>query len=147
MKTEQHIYVRPTAGEFEVVKTGHRRGPTFASQELAINRASDHAATVLVLNRTGKVEREVQGAGDLDDLVAAYYAALGGEGKDRDGHWSVAQRWSYGEYEGWFVEHLGFATSGGPRVDDDEGPFSTPEEARRAMAATLRAAIERVRGG
>ncbi len=145
MKAEQEIYVRPMAGSFEVLKPGHRRGPTFATEELAVEHASDLAAVVLVLNRTGKVERELRAADDLGALVAEYYAALDGEGKDRDGHWSIAERWSYGEHLGWFVEHSGYG-SNHLGADDDDGPHSTAEEARRAMASRLRAAIAAVHG-
>jgi hypothetical protein len=82
---------------------------------------------------------------ELTTSVAEYYAALAGEGKDRDGHWSIAERWSYGEHLGWFVEHNGYG-SNHLGVDDDDGPYLTPEKARRAMAARLRAAIAAVEG-
>jgi hypothetical protein len=96
---------------------------------------------VLVLNRTGKVEREVRSRDDLRALVAEYYAAHTGEVRERgDGCWSIVERFSAGEHVGWFVLHEGPCYAGlGPTGED--GPYSTREAARGCMAMHLRAAI------
>jgi hypothetical protein len=140
MSANEEIYVRPSQDEFEVLAPGHRRGPRFATQELAIEHAAELAPLVLVLNRTGKVEREVRPEGDLTALVAEYYAALEGLAKDSDGHWSILERWSYGKHLGWFVEHDGHSYGG---LDDDgeDGPYPTREAAIACMSEHLQAAI------
>lgn len=146
----KQIYVRPRDGEFEVLRPGHRRGLRFATQDSAIAHARAIAPLVLVLNRTGKVEREVRSREDLSALVAGHYAAQAGDvRKDRDGHWSISERWSYGEHVGWFVEHDGYCYDG---LDDDhgeDGPHPSREAADRCMAEHLRAALVQVqeRGG
>ncbi len=139
------IYVRPRDGEFEVLRPGHRRGLRFASQELAIAHAKAIAPLVLVLNRTGKVEREVRSKESLTALIAEHYAALAGDiRKDRDGHWSISERFSYGEHVGWFVEHDGYCYDGLDACGED-GPHSTREAAESCMAGHLRAAIAEAR--
>lgn len=145
MSANEEIYVRPKQDEFEVLAPGHRRGLRFATQELAIEHAAELAPLVLVLNRTGKVEREVRPAENLNALVAEYYAALGGVAKDSDGHWSIAERWSYGKHLGWLVEHDGHSYDGLRQDDGEDGPYPTREAAVSCMAGHLRAAIAEVR--
>jgi hypothetical protein len=145
MKADDEIYVRPNRGEFEVLVAGHRRGLRFASQELAIEHALGRAPLVLVLNRTGTLEREVRAEDELTALVAEYYAALAGAAKDGDGHWQVAERWSYGKHLGWFVEHEGDSYGGLREDGGQDGPHPSLEEARECMVSHLRAAIAQVR--
>jgi hypothetical protein len=142
----KQIYVRPRDGEFEVLRSGHRRGPTFASEDSAIAHAGAIAPLVLVLNRSGKVEREVRAEESLGALVAEYYQALTGEiRKERDGHWSISERWSYGERVGWFVEHDGYCYEGLEAGYGEDGPHPTREAAASCMAEHLRAAIAEAR--
>jgi hypothetical protein len=57
--------VRPRGGRFEVVPSGHRRGPTFGTCEEAITHAEGLAHRILVMNRTGKVERTLHSRGNF----------------------------------------------------------------------------------
>ncbi|HWW67357.1 MAG TPA: hypothetical protein VNY83_05190 [Solirubrobacterales bacterium] len=142
----EKIYVKPRDGEFQVVKPGHRRGPGFNSKDLAIEYAREVAPLVLVLNRTGKVEREVRSEASLTARVAEYYAALAGEvRKDCDGHWSIVERWSYGEHLGWFVEHDGYCYDGFGDEYGEDGPHPTREAAMSCMAMHLSMAISEAR--
>jgi hypothetical protein len=140
----KQIYVRPRDGEFEVLRPGHRRGLRFATQDSAITHAKAIAPFVLVLNPTGKVVREVRSKQSLAALVAEHYAALTGEGKDRDGHWSISERFSYGERVGWVIEHDGYCY-GGLDAYGEDGPYPTREAAESCMARHLRAAIAEAR--
>ncbi len=136
------IYVRPKDEDFEVLKAGHRRGLRFDSEDLAIEYARDIAPLVLVLNRTGMIEREVHAQDDLRALVAEYFAALPGDVReDGDGHWSLVERWSRGEHVGWFVEHGGHCYEGFKGAAGEDGPYSTREAAASCMAMHLRRAI------
>jgi hypothetical protein len=138
----EEIYVRPRDGDFEVLKAGHRRGLRFDSQDLAIEHAREIAPLVLVLNRIGKVEREVRAQDDLRALVIEYYAALGpGVREDGDGDWAIVERWSRGEHLGWFVEHGGHRYEGFEGGCGEDGPYSTREAAASCMAMHLRRAI------
>jgi hypothetical protein len=123
----EEIYVRPKDGDFEVLKAGHRRGLTFDSQDLAIEHAREIAPLVLVLNRTGKVEREVHAQDDLRALAV--------------GDWAIVERWSRGEHAGWFVEHGGHRYGGFEGRGGEDGPYSTREAAASCMAMHLRRAI------
>jgi hypothetical protein len=139
--------VRPLERGFEVVPAGHRRGPFFASLDAAILHGEGLAAEVSVLNRQGKVERTVRSRGILAALVAEYYEALAGDvRKDRDAHWQISERWSYGERTGWFVEHDGYCYDGLEAEHGEDGPYPTRVQAERCMAEHLRAAIAQVRG-
>ena len=94
-----------------------------------------------------KVTAESPGEGELTKLVAEYYVALAGDvRKDRDAHWQLAERWSYGEQVGWFVEHDGYAYDGLEGDYGEDGPHPTREAAARCMAEHLRAAIAEARG-
>jgi hypothetical protein len=138
----EEIYVRPKDGDFEVLKAGHRRGLRFDSQDLAIEHAREIAPLVLVLNRTGKVEREVHAQDDLRALAVEYYAALAsGVREESDGDWAIVERWSRGEYVGWFVEHGGHRYDGFKDRCGVDGPYSTREAAASCMAMHLRTAI------
>jgi hypothetical protein len=138
----KEIYVRPKDGDFEVLKAGHRRGLTFDSQDLAIEHAREIAPLVLVLNRTGKVEREVHAQDDLRALAIEYYAALASDDREEsDGDWAIVERWSRGEHAGWFVEHGGHRYEGFEGRGGEDGPYSTREAATSCMAMHLRRAI------
>lgn len=138
----EQVYVRPKDGDFEVLRAGHRRGLRFDSQDLAIEHARDIAPLVLVLNRTGKVEREVCAQDDLRALAVEYYAALAlADREESDGHWEIVERWSRGEYVGWFVEHAGRCYDGLKGNFGEDGPYSTREAAVGCMAMHLRKAI------
>lgn len=140
------VEVRPAEGGFEVVRAGHRRGPFFADREAAILHGEGLAPEVLVMNATGKVERGVRSRGILDALVAEHYIALAGEvRKDRDGHWQISCRFSYGERLGWFVEHDGYRYDGLAEAGED-GLHPSREAAERCMAEHLRTAIAEARG-
>lgn len=81
---------------------------------------------------------------ELSALVAAHYAALRGEiRKDRDCHWFISERWSYGRPRGWVVEHDGscydILEHGGDRV------FFNRQEAVNVMAEHLERAIAEIR--
>ena len=143
-KLVEKIYVRPKDGDFEVLRVGHRRGLTFDSQDLAIEHARDMAPLVLVLNTSGKVEREVRSQDDLRALVAEYYASLPtAVRKECDGCWSIVERWSYGCHLGWFVEHDGHFYDGMRSDRGEDGPYLTREAATACMAMHLRMAIGR----
>jgi len=142
----KQIYVRPREGEFEVLRPGHRRGLRFTTQDAAVAHAKAIAPLVLVLNRTGKVEAEVRTDESLAALVAEYYAALAGEAhKERDCHWQIVKRFSYGEHVGWFVEHDGYYYDGFDIDQGEDGPYPSREAAERRMAEHLRAAIAEAR--
>jgi hypothetical protein len=83
----------------------------------------------------------------LADLVARHYAAQAGEVcKDRDAHWRVMERWSYGEHAGWFVEHDGYLYELPDGDYGEEGPFASREAALARMAEHLRTATARLDG-
>jgi hypothetical protein len=142
----KQIYVRPQDGEFEVLRPGRRRGLRFATQDLAITHARAIAPLVLVLSRSGKVEREVRAEESLGALIAEHYAALAGEArKDGDGHWAISERWSYGKHVGWFVGHDGYCSDGLDPDYGENGPHPSREAAERCMAEHLRTAIAEAR--
>lgn len=142
----KQIYVRPRGEEFEVLRPGHRRGLAFPTEDAAVAHARAIAPSVLVLNRSGKVAREVRADETLAALVAEYYEALAGDvRKDCDGHWAISERWSYGEHAGWFVEHDGYCYDGLEADGGEDGPHATRAAAERRMGRHLRAAIEEVR--
>jgi hypothetical protein len=142
----KQIYVRPQGEEFEVLRPGHRRGLTFPTEDAAVGHARAIAPLVLVLNRSGKVVREVRAEETLAALVAEYYEALAGDvRKDCDAHWAISERWSYGEHAGWFVEHDGYCYDGLEAVDGEDGPHGTRAAAERCMADHLRVAIAEAR--
>ncbi|HET7054191.1 MAG TPA: hypothetical protein VFI09_09800 [Solirubrobacterales bacterium] len=126
--------VRPAPGGFEVVREGHRRGPFFAEREAAILHGEGLAPEIAVVSRRGNVELTVRSRGILEALVAEHYAALTGDVcKDRDGHWQISCRFSYGEQVGWFVEHDGYLYDG-LDGEGEEGPHESREAAERCMA-------------
>ena len=84
------------------------------------------------------------GEGETTELIAEHYDALAGDvRKDCDAHWSIAERWSYGERVGWFVEHDGYCYDGLEYGED--GPHSTREAAERCMVEHLHTAIAEAR--
>ena len=79
--------------------------------------------------------------------VAEHYAALAGDvHKDRDCHWQIVERWSYGKHLGWFVEHDGYCYESLEAGYGEDGPHPTREAAAACMAEHLRAAIAEARG-
>jgi hypothetical protein len=83
----------------------------------------------------------------LSRLVRQYYEALAADvHKERDCHWQIAERWSYGEPVGWFVEHDGYCYEGLDADYGEDGPHPSRAEAERCMAEHLRAAIASVQG-
>lgn len=139
------VEVRASGEGFEVVRERHRRGPFFADLDAATVHGEGIAPEVAILDRSGKIERIVRSRGILAALVAEHYAALAGDvRKDRDGHWQISCRWSYGEPLGWFVEHDGYAYDG-LDVDGEDGPHESREAAERCMAEHLRLAIAEAR--
>jgi hypothetical protein len=77
---------------------------------------------------------------ELRGLLREHYETVGAEiHKDRDCHWQIVERWSYGEPVGWFVEHNGYLYE--PGEYGEAGPYPSQEEARRSLADHLRAAI------
>jgi hypothetical protein len=138
------VEVRPCGGGFQVVPDGQRRGRFFADLDAAILHGEGIAPEVVVLNRSGKVKRTVRSRGILAALIFEHYVALAGDvRKDRDGHWQISCRWSYGERVGWFVEHEGYAYDG-LGGEGEDGPHESREAAERCMAEHLRAAIAAV---
>ncbi len=97
------------------------------------------------MNGTGKVERVVHSRGDLGALIAEYDEIVHRDvHKERDCHWQIAERWSYGECAGWFVEHDGYCYEGLDADYGEDGPHPSRAEAERCMAEHLRAAIASV---
>ena len=82
-------------------------------------------------------------AAEIAELIDRHYKALAGDvRKDRDGHWSISERFSYGRHAGWVVEHDGYCYDG--LEDGEDGPFPTREEAEVVLIEHLLAAIAQV---
>ena len=64
---------------------------------------------------------------EVTALAAEYYEVVQGDiHKDRDCHWRIVERWSYGEHAGWFVEHDGYLAdfnAGEPGAVDEQGNY------------------------
>jgi hypothetical protein len=83
---------------------------------------------------------------ELRRLVAEYYMALAGDvRKDRDGHSSISERWSYGRHVGWVLEHDGYCYGALEEDYGEDGPHPTRAAAASCMAEHLRAAIAEAR--
>ena len=83
---------------------------------------------------------------ELTKLAAEYYEAVQGDvHKDRDCHWQIVERWSYGEHAGWFVDHNGYVYDMPGSEYGEDGPHPSREAAMRRLAEHLRAAIEDAR--
>lgn len=81
---------------------------------------------------------------EITRLAAGCYEAMAGDiRKDRDAHWQIAERWSYGEWVGWFVEHDGYRYDG--LQFGEGGPHPTREAAERCLAEHLRTATAEAR--
>jgi hypothetical protein len=77
---------------------------------------------------------------EIAELIDRHYKVLaGGVRKDRDGHWSISERYSYGRHAGWVVEHDGYCYDG--LENGEDGPFPTREEAEVVLIEHLLAAI------
>jgi hypothetical protein len=76
----------------------------------------------------------------ITDLACEYQAMIGGDHhKDRDCHWSITRRWSYGEDGGWILEHYGYL------YEKLEMFFESYEEAQEALIDHLMAAINQMK--
>lgn len=85
-------------------------------------------------------------AAELAALLGEYEEALSGDAyKSRDCHWQIAERWSGGEHEGWFVEHDGYRYEGLTADYGEDGPHPTGEAALACLAGHLRAATTAAR--
>jgi hypothetical protein len=83
---------------------------------------------------------------ELTALVAEYYEVLAGDvRKDRDGHWRISCRWSYGELVGWFVEHDGYRYQDLEGDYGEDGPHASYAAAVACLEQHLRAAISEAR--
>lgn len=79
---------------------------------------------------------------ELTALAAEYYEVVQGDiHKDRDCHWQIVERFSYGEHAGWFVEHNGYLYELAGGEYGERGPFSSREAALIGLAYLLRDAI------
>ncbi len=82
---------------------------------------------------------------ELTKLLAEYYELIQNEShREGDCHWRIAERFSYGERVGWFVEHDGDIY----QLDDlygVDGPHPSREAAVGRMIEHLHAAIVEVR--
>jgi hypothetical protein len=79
-------------------------------------------------------------------LAAEYYEVVGWDiHKERDCHWQIVERWSYGEHAGWFVEHDGYLYELAAGEYGERGPFPSREAALIGLADSLRDAIGDVR--
>jgi hypothetical protein len=82
---------------------------------------------------------------EVTALAAEYYEVVQNLGhKQRDYHWRIVERWSYGEYIGWFVEHAGYLHELAGGECDEEGPFPGREAALIGLRDLLRDAIGEV---
>lgn len=77
---------------------------------------------------------------EIAQLTARHFEAVGSDcHKDRDCHWYITERWSYGEHAGWMVEHAGRCYD--ELEGREDGPFPTRKEAEVALIEHLLAAI------
>jgi hypothetical protein len=89
------------------------------------------------MNASEKTPAEVQ----LAALLERYEEALSSDAyKSRDCHWQITERWSEGEYLGWFVEHDGYRYGGLDKDYGQDGPHPSHEAALACMAEHLRTA-------
>ncbi len=89
------------------------------------------------MNSTDRTPPEAQ----LAALLGRYEEALSTDAyKSRDCHWQIGERWSEGEYLGWFVEHDGYRYGGLDKDYGEDGPHPTHEAALVCMAEHLRTA-------
>ena len=77
---------------------------------------------------------------DITKLTAVWYELIGGDHhKDRDCHWYVETKWSYGNTPRYQVQHLGYI------LDTIERVYDTYEEALHGLKETLESSIEYVK--
>jgi hypothetical protein len=79
---------------------------------------------------------------EVAELIDRHYKSGAGVRKDRDAHWSISERYSYGRHAGWVIEHDGYCYDG--LEGGEDGPFPTREEAEVMLIEHLLAAIARV---
>jgi hypothetical protein len=91
------------------------------------------------MNSTDRTPPQAQ----LAALLRRYEEALSTDTyKSRDCHWQISERWSKGEYLGWFVEHDGYRYGGLDKDYGQDGPHPTHAAAVTCMAEHLRRATE-----
>jgi hypothetical protein len=89
------------------------------------------------MNSTDRRSPELQ----LAALLRRYEEALSTDSyKSRDCHWQISERWSEGEYLGWFVEHDGYRYGGLDKDYGQDGPHPTHAAAVTCMVEHLRRA-------
>jgi len=77
---------------------------------------------------------------EIAGLIDRHYKALAGDvHKDRDCHWWISERYSYGRHAGWVIEHDGYCYDALEYGED--GPFPTRVEAEVMLIEHLLAAI------
>jgi hypothetical protein len=77
---------------------------------------------------------------DITNLTAAWYELIGGDHhKDRDCHWYVETKWSYGNTPTYKVHHFGYI------LDTIEQVYDTYEEALHGLKETLESSIKYVK--
>ena len=82
---------------------------------------------------------------ELAKLAVAYQEIVWRDiHKDRDCHWQIAERFSYGERVGWYIEHHGYLHELLDCEYGEDGPYRSREEALRRLAEHFRAAIAEV---
>jgi len=82
---------------------------------------------------------------EIAELVGRHYKSVASDcHKERDCHWYISERYSYGRHAGWVVEHDGYCYDG--LEDGEDGPFPTREEAEVVLIEHLLAAIADIEG-
>lgn len=77
---------------------------------------------------------------EITKLTAEWYNLIGPDHhKDRDCHWYIETKWSYGERQYYLVEHYGYI------VDEISEKYSTYEEALKALKSILEREIKEYR--
>lgn len=73
---------------------------------------------------------------EITELTAEYYKLIGQDHhKDRDCHFDIEHKWSYGEDTGWHVTHYGY-------INEWSAKFTTEEAALKWMIQKLSGAIK-----
>ena len=76
----------------------------------------------------------------IKELTEKWYKLVSqGHHKDRDCHWRIVERWSYGEAPCYFIEHDGYV------VDGIDIKCATYEEAQRKLISILEILLARWR--
>jgi len=74
----------------------------------------------------------------ITDLTNQWYFLIGKDHhKDRDCHWYIETKWSYGQPPKYFVRHFGYI------LDEIEKEYSSFENALKGLEKTLEIEIEK----